>query len=67
MAMAYINSTIGLLEYSAKETMTALAEGEELANHLENLQKLTQYTIRDTVALRQKIAAAISETGKYEV
>lgn len=67
MAMAYINSTIGLLEYTAKETLTALAEGKELANHMENLQKLTQYTIQNTVALRQEIAAAISEEGKYVV
>lgn len=67
MAMAYINSTVGLLEYSAKETLTALAEGEELISLLENLQRLTQYTIRNTVALRQEIAAAISEDGKYVV
>lgn len=67
MAMAYINSTVGLLEYSAKETLTALAEGEELASLLENLQKLTQYTTRNTVALRQAIAAVISEEGKYVV
>ena len=67
MAMAYINSTVGLLEYSAKETLTALAEGEELANLLKNLHKLTQYTIRNTIALRQEIAAVISEDGKYVV
>jgi len=67
MAMAYINSTVGLLEYSAKETLKALAEGEELASLLENLQKLTNYTTRNTVALRQEIAAAISEDGKYVV
>ncbi|TGE33616.1 acyl-CoA dehydrogenase family protein [Desulfosporosinus sp. Sb-LF] len=67
MAMAYINSTVGLLEYTAKETLTALAEGEELPNLLENLQKLTKYTTRNTVALRQEIAAAISGEGKYVV
>lgn len=67
MALAYINSTVGLLEYTSKEALTALAEGEELANHLENLRKLTQYMIRNTVALRQEIAAAISENGKYVV
>lgn len=67
MAMAYINSTVGLLEYSAKETLTALAEGEELASLLDNLQRLTKYTTRNTVALRQEIAAAISEDGKYAV
>ncbi|MDO0823364.1 acyl-CoA dehydrogenase family protein [Desulfosporosinus nitroreducens] len=67
MAMAYINSTVGLLEYSAKETLTALAEGEELASLLDNLQRLTKYTTRNTVSLRQEIAAAISEDGKYAV
>ncbi|EHQ89504.1 acyl-CoA dehydrogenase family protein [Desulfosporosinus youngiae] len=67
MARAYINAAVGLLEYSAKETLTALAEGEELAGLLENLRKLTNYAIRDTVALRQEIAAAISENGKYGV
>ncbi|TGE38484.1 acyl-CoA dehydrogenase [Desulfosporosinus fructosivorans] len=67
MAMAYISATVGLLEYSAKETLTALAEGEELASLLENLQRVTQYKIRNTVALRQEIAAAVSEEGKYVV
>ena len=67
MARAYINSTIGLLEYKAKETLTALAEGEELVNLLENLQKLTKYFTRNTVALRREIAEAISDDGKYVV
>lgn len=39
MAMAYINSTIGILEYTARETLTALAEGEQLTYLLENLKK----------------------------
>ncbi|MCB8816862.1 acyl-CoA dehydrogenase family protein [Desulfosporosinus shakirovi] len=67
MAMTYINAAAGLLEYSAKETLAALAEGEELASLLEDLQRLTKYTARNTVALRQAIAAAISESGKYVV
>ncbi|KGK90060.1 acyl-CoA dehydrogenase [Desulfosporosinus sp. HMP52] len=67
MAMAYINSTIGILEYTARETLTALAEGEELTHLLENLKKITHYSIRNTVALRQEIAFAISKEGKYIV
>lgn len=67
MAMAYIHSTIGLLKYSAIETLVALAEGEELAGLLEKLQRLTNYTALDTIALRQEIAAAISEDVKYVV
>ncbi|SHI08730.1 acyl-CoA dehydrogenase family protein [Desulfosporosinus lacus] len=67
MARTYINAVVGLLEYSAKETLAALAEDEELASLLEDLQRLTKYTTRNTVALRQEIAAAISESGKYVV
>jgi alkylation response protein AidB-like acyl-CoA dehydrogenase len=67
MAKAYINSTIGLMEKVATETMAALAEGEELANLLQNLQSLARYTPRNSIGLRQEIAAAISEAGKYVV
>ncbi|HBV89332.1 MAG TPA: acyl-CoA dehydrogenase [Desulfosporosinus sp.] len=67
MATAYIYSTIGLLVYTAKELLAALAEGEELAKLLEYLERLSNYTSRNTIALRQGIAAAISEDGKYIV
>jgi alkylation response protein AidB-like acyl-CoA dehydrogenase len=67
MASAYISSTIGRLEYTAKETLTALAENQELALLLENLRRLTNYTPLNTMALREKIAAAVSENGKYTV
>jgi alkylation response protein AidB-like acyl-CoA dehydrogenase len=67
MASAYISSTIGRLEYTAKETLTALAENQELALLLENLRRLTNYTPLNTIALREKIAAAVSENGKYTV
>ncbi len=67
MASAYIHPAIGRLEYTAKETLTALAEGQELAELLDNLKHLTQYAPRNTVALRQEIATAVSENGKYTV
>lgn len=65
MTKAYINSTIDVLKYTAKETLTALAEGEELTQYLADLEKLTQYNLQNTVALKQEIAAVISENGKY--
>ena len=67
MAKAYINTTIGLMEKVAMETLAALAEGEELAKLLENIQSLARYTPRNSIGLRQEIAAAISEAGKYVV
>jgi hypothetical protein len=65
MARTYVNSTIGLLEHKAKETLAALAEGEELDFLLDNLKRLSQYTPRNTVGMRQEIAAAVSAAGKY--
>ncbi len=67
MAKAYINSSIGRLELVARETLAAVTEGEELTTALDNLQKLSRYTPRNTVVLRQEIAAAISAAGKYVV
>lgn len=67
MAAAYINANIGLCQHIAEEVLAAVAEGEELATHLENLQKLSRYTPQNTVVLRREIAAAISEAGKYVV
>lgn len=67
MAGAYINSTFGVMVHVAEETMAALAEGKELTSLLESLQMLSRYTPKNTVALRQEIAAAISEAGKYAV
>ena len=67
MAKAYVNSNISRLELIAKETLAALAEGEELKILLDNLQKLSQYIPKNTIALRQEIAAAISAAGKYVV
>ncbi|MDA8235110.1 MAG: acyl-CoA dehydrogenase family protein [Clostridia bacterium] len=67
MTRAYIYSTIGTLENIAKETLAALAEDEELANYLKDLQDLSRYTPWNTIVLRQEIANAISSAGKYIV
>ncbi|GAB6171171.1 acyl-CoA dehydrogenase family protein [Paradesulfitobacterium aromaticivorans] len=67
MAKTYIYSNINRLKATAQEILAALAEGQELAELLAKLDKLTQYTPVNTVALRQEIAAAVSEAGKYVV
>ncbi|MHB1406758.1 MAG: acyl-CoA dehydrogenase family protein [Desulfitobacteriaceae bacterium] len=67
MAKVYIFGNINRLNATAQEILSALAEGQELAELLAKLEKLTQYTPVNTVALRQEIAAAVSEAGKYVV
>ncbi|MGC7872515.1 acyl-CoA dehydrogenase family protein [Desulfosporosinus sp. SYSU MS00001] len=67
MAIAYINTSIGCIEQAAREILTALVQGKDLENQLANLQRLTNYRIQNTISLRQEIAGAISENGKYTV
>lgn len=67
MATAFINTTIGHMVETAKDTLAALAEGEELAKRLGDLKNLSQHTPLNTITIRQEIAAAISEAGKYVV
>ncbi len=64
---AFIYSHIGKLELIAKETLAALAEGDVLQALDLDLKKLVVYTPRNVIALRQEIAAAVSEAGKYQV
>lgn len=65
IAKAFIYSTIGKLELIARETLAALAEGEDLAKLLLDLEALTQYNNENTIVLKQEIAAAVSAEGKY--
>lgn len=67
MATVYIYSNIEMLVKSAKEVLSALTDGQELANDLDNLSKLHRYIPRNIIALRQEIASAVSEAGKYVV
>lgn len=64
---AFIYSQIGKLELIAREVLSALAEGETLQALDSDLKKLVVYTPRNIIAIRQEIAAAISEAGKYLV
>jgi alkylation response protein AidB-like acyl-CoA dehydrogenase len=67
MTEAFIYSHIGKLELIAKDTIAALAEGEVLQALESDLRKLAVYTPKNVIALRQEIAAAVSEASKYVV
>lgn len=64
---AFIYSQLGKLELIAKESIAALADGETLQALDIDFKKLVVYTPRNVIALRQEIAAAVSEAGKYVV
>jgi len=67
MTEAFIYSHIGKLELIAKDTIAALVEGEALRALALDLRKLAVYTPKNVIALRQEIAAAVSEAGKFVV
>lgn len=64
---AFIYSQMSRLELIAKESIFALADGETLQTLALDLNKLVVYTPRNVIALRQEIAVAVSEAGKYVV
>ncbi len=67
MAKVFINIAIGNIINLAREVLAAVAEGDELVKCLADLQKLSQYTPCNTIAIRQDIAAAVTAAVKYVV
>lgn len=65
MATAFIYTSVEKVSLTAREIITTLVTGSELVKEQADLDKLLQYTPIDIVALRRKIAGAISAAGKY--
>lgn len=67
MSKVFINIAIGTVVNLAREVLAAVAEGEELVQALADLQKLSNYTPANTIAIRQEIADTITSNLKYVV
>lgn len=67
MARAFIHSRLPRLGLLAGEVVAALCNGQEAKTLMADLSKLMQYAPDDVIALKQEIAASISEVGKYVV
>jgi len=65
MAVSFLHSSAEKIKSIARECICVLAAGDGLAVRLAELDKLTQYTPINLIALRNEIAARISEAGKY--
>ncbi len=65
MATIYVNSAISSVMNWAKEALAFIAEGDELVAALADVQKLAQYAPKNTIALRQEVAAAVTANIKY--
>jgi phosphoglucomutase len=65
MTRVFCNDAIERIEADAKNTLAAMAEGDELRTLLAALRRFTKMTPMNTVAARQKIAKAMIEANRY--
>jgi alkylation response protein AidB-like acyl-CoA dehydrogenase len=65
MTRAFCNDAVERVEAHAKNTLAAMAEGDELRTLLAALRRFTKMTPMNTVAARQRIANAMIEANKY--
>jgi hypothetical protein len=61
----FCNDAVERIEAEAKNTLAAMAEGDELRTLLAALRRFTKMTPMNTVAARQKIANAMIEANRY--
>jgi alkylation response protein AidB-like acyl-CoA dehydrogenase len=65
MTRVFCNDAVERIEADAKNTLAAMAEGDELRTLLAALRRFTKMTPMNTVAARQRIANAMIEANKY--
>jgi len=65
MTRVFCNDGVERIEADAKNTLAAMAEGDELRTLLAALRRFTKMTPMNTVAARQRIANAMIEANRY--
>lgn len=65
MTRVFCNDAVERIEAEAKNTLAAMAEGDELRTLLAALRRFTKMTPMNTVAARQRIANAMIEANRY--
>jgi len=67
MTRVYLSLAMEKVEACARKIIAAVAEGDMLRTQLAILRRLAKYEPFNTIALRQQIAQAILEKGKYSL
>ena len=65
MTRVFCNDAVERIEMHAKNTLAAMAEGDELRTLLAALRRFTKLTPMNTVAARQRIANVLIEANKW--
>lgn len=65
MTRVFCNDALERIEINARNTLAAMAEGDELRTLLAALRRFTKLTPLNTVAARQRIAKVLIEANKW--
>jgi hypothetical protein len=65
MTQVYLEGAFARLEASAKKVIAAVAEGDMLRTQMAIVRRLTKHEPVNVIALQEKIASRVLETGKY--
>jgi len=66
-ARTFINDAIARIEFSGKQVLAAVADGDTLRTQLGALRRLMRWVPIDTVRARQRIADFVTERGRYSL
>lgn len=61
----FINDAMSRIEFSAKQTLAAIAEGDTLRTQLGGLRRLLRWPPINTVKARQRIAEFLTDANRY--
>lgn len=61
----FINDAMSRIEFSARQTFAAVAEGDTLRTQLAALRRLLKWTPVNTVKARQRIAEFLTDSNRY--
>ncbi|MBI4471069.1 MAG: acyl-CoA dehydrogenase family protein [Acidobacteria bacterium] len=64
-ARTFINDAMSRVEFSARQVLAAVAEGDMLRTQLSAIRRLLRWTPINTVRTRQQIADYLIEQGRY--
>ena len=65
IAQTFINDAMSRIEFSARQTLAAVAEGDMLRTQLAGLRRLLRWTPVNTVKARQRIAEFLIDSNRY--
>jgi alkylation response protein AidB-like acyl-CoA dehydrogenase len=65
VAQTFINDAMARIEFSARQTLAAVSEGDTLRTQLAALRRLLRWTPINTVKARQRIAEFLIDSNRY--